>query len=81
MVRGVREKSGTRTSENGQWVVLNGHVAGKKTGRFFPYPSCPDGEIDEKDQNKRSQEIGRKKKKLEKIIISRKRKRAGGKNK
>ena len=45
------------------------------------YPSCPDGEIDEKDQNKRSQEIGRKKQKLEKIIISSKRKRAGGKNK
>ena len=75
------KKSATRKSKDGQWDVLNDHFLLKKTGRFFPCPSCPDGEIAEKDQKTRSVEIVRKKKKLNKIITSRKRKRAGGKKK
>ena len=71
------KKSGTRKSKDGQWVVLNGHVAGKKTGRYFPYPSCPDGEIDPKDQKTRSVEIVRQREKLQRIINDRKRKRGG----
>ena len=69
------KKSGTRTSELAQWDVLNGHVAVKKTGRYFSYPSCPEGDIDPKDQKTHNVEIGRKKEKLNKII--RKRKRGG----
>ena len=63
------KKSGTRKSKDGQWVVLNGHVAKpKKGGRFFPYPSCPEGDIDPKEQKKRAAEIQRKKAALDKII-------------
>ena len=64
------KKSATRKSKDGQWVVLNGHVAKPKKGggRYFPYPSCPDGEIDKKDQKKRAAEIQRKKAALDKII-------------
>ena len=71
------KKSATRKSKDGQWVVLNGHVAVKKTGRYFSYPSCPEGDIDPKDQKTHNVEIGRKKKKLQIIINDRKRKRGG----
>ena len=62
------KKSGTRKSELAQWDVLNSHVAGKKGGRFFPYPECPDGPIEPKEQKKRAAEIQRKKAALDKII-------------
>ena len=73
------KKSGTRKSKDGQWVALNGHVAKPKKGggRYFPYPSCPDGEIDEKDQKTRSVEIVRQREKLKRIINDKKRKRGG----
>ena len=58
---GCGKKSGTRKSELAQWDVLNSHVAGKKGGRFFPYPECPDGPIEPKEQKKRAAEIQRKK--------------------
>jgi hypothetical protein len=59
---------------------LNGHVAGKKTGRYFPYPSCPEGEIHPKEQKYRNVEIGREKTKLERITNDKKRKRDEKKN-
>ena len=65
---GCGKKSGTRKSELAQWDVLNSHVAGKKGGRFFPYPECPDGPIEPKEQKKRAAEIQRKKAALNKII-------------
>ena len=73
------KKSGTRKSKDGQWVVLNGHVAKPKKGggRYFPYPSCPDGEIDKKDQKSRSVEIVRQREKLKRIINDKERKRGG----
>ena len=74
---GCGKRSGTRKSKDGQWDVLNGHFAPKKTGRFIPYPSCPDGEIDEKDQKTRSVEIVRQREKLKRLINDKKRKRGG----
>ena len=49
----------------------------KGGGRYFPFPSCPDGEIDEKDQKTRSVEIVRQREKLKRIINDKKRKRGG----
>jgi hypothetical protein len=64
------KRSGTRKSKDGQWVALNGHVAKPKKGggRYFPYPECPDGPIEPKEQKKRAAEIQRKKAALNKII-------------
>ena len=62
MVRGVREKkwdTEIRTCTVG--CFEQSHVAGKKGGRFFPYPECPDGPIEPKEQKKRAAEIQRKK--------------------
>ena len=73
------KKCGMRKAKEREWKVLNSHVAKPKKGggRYFPYPSCPDGEIDEKDQKTRSVEIVRQREKLKRLINDKKRKRGG----
>ena len=59
---GCGKKSGTRTSENGQWVVLNGHVAKKKLIVFFLIPVVQTERLIQKIRTnavKRSDEIKR----------------------
>jgi hypothetical protein len=64
------KKCGMRKAKEREWKVLNSHVAKPKKGggRYFPYPECPDGPIEPKEQKKRAAEIQRKKAALNKII-------------